>query len=194
MCLWVHTPTDVCFVKLLHLKFHFVLYFTLTPSHCLCYLFFHASLPLDRNPCITFGAGVRGIKWLPGMAGAVIFHRVIDPDYVLDLDRPTPGFLCPIGANTYGIDFLSFTIGALVHGFCVCLFLTVRVGRSYVSEPRLEERGIVRICCLLHVMNLSRCRQNRWRVTIPWGSFGNVCVVRSRLTRLPSFYLPPFSF
>jgi len=36
--------------------------------------------------------------------------RVVDPDYVLDLDRPTPGFLCPMGANTYGIDFLSFTI------------------------------------------------------------------------------------
>ena len=37
---------------------------------------------------------------------------MVDPDYVLDLDRPTPGFLCPVGANTYGIDFLSFTIGA----------------------------------------------------------------------------------
>lgn len=34
----------------------------------------------------------------------------ITPDYVLDLDRPTRDFLCPLSANVYNIEFLSFTI------------------------------------------------------------------------------------
>jgi len=32
------------------------------------------------------------------------------PDDVLKLKAPTPGFLCPLSANIYGIDFLSFAI------------------------------------------------------------------------------------
>lgn len=36
--------------------------------------------------------------------------RTVDPDYVLDLKCPTREFLCPLSANTYGIEFLSFTI------------------------------------------------------------------------------------
>lgn len=32
------------------------------------------------------------------------------PDDVLALSRPTEGFLCPISANVYNIEFLSFTI------------------------------------------------------------------------------------
>lgn len=35
---------------------------------------------------------------------------VISPDDVNRLTRPTEGFLCPLSANHYGIDFLSFTI------------------------------------------------------------------------------------
>ena len=31
---------------------------------------------------------------------------------VLDLGKPTTEFLCPLSANTFGIEFLSFTIGA----------------------------------------------------------------------------------
>jgi hypothetical protein len=36
--------------------------------------------------------------------------RNVTPDDILDLDRPTRDFLCPVEANTYGIEFLSFTI------------------------------------------------------------------------------------
>lgn len=34
----------------------------------------------------------------------------ITPEDVLKLTKPTDGFLCPLSANTYGIDFLKFTI------------------------------------------------------------------------------------
>lgn len=34
----------------------------------------------------------------------------VTPEDVCFLTKPTPGFLCPLSANTYGIDFLSFTI------------------------------------------------------------------------------------
>lgn len=34
----------------------------------------------------------------------------VTPDSVLDLKAPTTKFLCPLSANTYGIEFLSFTI------------------------------------------------------------------------------------
>lgn len=34
----------------------------------------------------------------------------VTPDTVLDLKGPTSKFLCPLSANTYGIEFLSFTI------------------------------------------------------------------------------------
>jgi len=32
------------------------------------------------------------------------------PDDVCKLTKPTDGFLCPLSANTFGIEFLSFTI------------------------------------------------------------------------------------
>eukprot|EP01039_Chlorochromonas_danica_P001988 gene1988-2169_t len=34
----------------------------------------------------------------------------VTPEDVMALTKPTDGFLCPLSANTYGIDFLSFTI------------------------------------------------------------------------------------
>jgi len=34
----------------------------------------------------------------------------VTPDQVLQYTQPTKGFLCPLTANTYGIDFLSFKI------------------------------------------------------------------------------------
>jgi len=34
----------------------------------------------------------------------------VTPEEVLSLSKPTDGFLCPLSANTYGIDFLNFTI------------------------------------------------------------------------------------
>lgn len=36
--------------------------------------------------------------------------RPVTVDDVLDLNRPTRDFLCPLNANTWGIEFLSFTI------------------------------------------------------------------------------------
>uniref|UniRef100_A0A7S1L414 GMP phosphodiesterase delta subunit domain-containing protein n=1 Tax=Neobodo designis TaxID=312471 RepID=A0A7S1L414_NEODS len=36
--------------------------------------------------------------------------RAITPQDVLSLPAPTPGFLCSLAANTYGIEFLKFTI------------------------------------------------------------------------------------
>jgi len=32
------------------------------------------------------------------------------PDDILDLTEPTDRFLCPLSANTYGINFQSFNI------------------------------------------------------------------------------------
>ena len=34
----------------------------------------------------------------------------VSPEDVLKLTKPTEGFLCPLSANTFGIDFISFTI------------------------------------------------------------------------------------
>ena len=34
----------------------------------------------------------------------------ISPDEVVRLTKPTDGFLCPLSANTFGLDFLNFTI------------------------------------------------------------------------------------
>ena len=36
--------------------------------------------------------------------------RTITPDEALELTAPTDGFLCPLSANVYGIDFLEFEI------------------------------------------------------------------------------------
>lgn len=35
---------------------------------------------------------------------------VITPEDVVKLTKPTDGFLCPLSANTYGLEFLKFTI------------------------------------------------------------------------------------
>ena len=37
-------------------------------------------------------------------------YRAITPDEALELTAPTDGFLCPLSANVYGIDFLEFEI------------------------------------------------------------------------------------
>ena len=34
----------------------------------------------------------------------------VTPEMVLQLTKPTDGFLCPLSANKYGIEFLSFAI------------------------------------------------------------------------------------
>ncbi|CAM9228300.1 unnamed protein product [Heterosigma akashiwo] len=38
------------------------------------------------------------------------FYKDVTPDDVLELNRPTDGFLCPLSANSYGIEFIEFTI------------------------------------------------------------------------------------
>ena len=42
--------------------------------------------------------------------GAPMSTRTITPDEALELTAPTDGFLCPLSANVYGIDFLEFEI------------------------------------------------------------------------------------
>mmetsp|Transcript_4179 Transcript_4179/g.4281 ORF Transcript_4179/g.4281 Transcript_4179/m.4281 type:complete len:259 (-) Transcript_4179:288-1064(-) len=37
-------------------------------------------------------------------------QAVVTPAEVIKLTRPTDGFLCPLSANTYGIEFLNFVI------------------------------------------------------------------------------------
>jgi len=39
-----------------------------------------------------------------------ISPRSYTPDDVLKLSKPTDGFLCPLSANTWGLEFLQFTI------------------------------------------------------------------------------------
>lgn len=49
------------------------------------------------------GAGEYVAQWHPS-------YEEITPDYVLGLDRPTDGFLCPLSANIYHLDFTAFRI------------------------------------------------------------------------------------
>lgn len=37
-------------------------------------------------------------------------NSVVTPEDVLKLTKPTEGFLCPLSANVFGIEFLQFTI------------------------------------------------------------------------------------
>lgn len=43
----------------------------------------------------------------------------ITPDEVLQFTRPTDGFLCSLAANTYGIEFLKFTIREMTSNLTV---------------------------------------------------------------------------
>jgi len=43
----------------------------------------------------------------------------VTPEDALNFDRPTRGFLCPISANKYGIDFTAFKIRDMESGRCV---------------------------------------------------------------------------
>lgn len=38
------------------------------------------------------------------------YPQDITPEQVLALEGPTTGFMCPLSANTYGIDFIDFEI------------------------------------------------------------------------------------
>jgi len=42
--------------------------------------------------------------------GNNVIHRAMTPDEALAQKGPTDGFLCPLSANTYGLDFLEFEI------------------------------------------------------------------------------------
>lgn len=41
----------------------------------------------------------------------------ITPEYVLGLTKPTETFLCPLSANTYNIQFLSFRVRDVENGY-----------------------------------------------------------------------------
>lgn len=41
---------------------------------------------------------------------AMSHYPAITPAQVLEMDGPTTGFMCPLSANTYGIDFIDFEI------------------------------------------------------------------------------------
>ena len=53
----------------------------------------------------------------------------ITPDYVLSLESPAKGYLCPMEANRFGIEFLRFEIKDFNSG---------RVVYSSVSEGRVS--------------------------------------------------------
>ena len=38
------------------------------------------------------------------------------PEHVFTFSRPTAGYMCPLSANVYGIDFLSFRIRDMASG------------------------------------------------------------------------------
>lgn len=48
--------------------------------------------------------------------------EVITPEYVNSLTEPSEGFLCPLSANKYGINFTSFKIRAVEDGSEQVLF------------------------------------------------------------------------
>mmetsp|Transcript_119937 Transcript_119937/g.195151 ORF Transcript_119937/g.195151 Transcript_119937/m.195151 type:complete len:206 (-) Transcript_119937:35-652(-) len=50
------------------------------------------------------------------------FASTITPDYVRSLSKPTETFLCPLTANTKGIDFVNFKIRSLDEGSAGVLF------------------------------------------------------------------------
>merc|ERR1719359_447231 len=58
------------------------------------------------------------------------------PDGVKTLTAPTPSFLCPLSANTKGLDFIRFKVRSLDEGAQKTLF---EVGRPEgFSPPPLE--------------------------------------------------------
>lgn len=66
----------------------------------------------------------------------------ITPQDVLTYEKPTDGFLCPINANTYGIEFLEFEIKDYDSNKCV--FKVARDGEAdvipeHMLTPEMEE-------------------------------------------------------
>lgn len=52
----------------------------------------------------------------------VFVAHMATPDYVNSLTEPTPGFLCPLSANVYKIDFTNFKIRSVMEGCDQVLF------------------------------------------------------------------------
>jgi hypothetical protein len=50
----------------------------------------------------------------------------ITPEYVMSLTRPTDGFLCPLSANTKGLDFIRFSVRSVEDGYSKALFDVAR--------------------------------------------------------------------
>jgi len=50
---------------------------------------------------------------LKGSPGALVAMSGVTPEYANSLHAPSQGFLCPLSANTYKIDFVAFKIRAV---------------------------------------------------------------------------------
>ena len=85
--------------------------------------------------------------------------RTITPDEALELTAPTDGFLCPLSANVYGIDFLEFEIKDYDSGESIFHVRVTPPGRGTcrrqlafgrpVAPPRLAVSLLVRELSLL---------------------------------------------
>uniref|UniRef100_A0A061RMU5 Gmp-delta subunit family protein n=1 Tax=Tetraselmis sp. GSL018 TaxID=582737 RepID=A0A061RMU5_9CHLO len=64
--------------------------------------------------------------------------RSITPAEVLTYDKPTEGFLCPLSANTYGVEFLEFEIKDYDTNKCV--FKVSRDGDADVIPDHMLTR------------------------------------------------------
>eukprot|EP00929_Paragymnodinium_shiwhaense_P055151 TRINITY_DN2765_c0_g3_i1.p2 TRINITY_DN2765_c0_g3~~TRINITY_DN2765_c0_g3_i1.p2 ORF type:complete len:196 (-),score=54.45 TRINITY_DN2765_c0_g3_i1:146-733(-) len=61
-------------------------------------------------------------------------HSGVSPDYVNSLTGPSDGFLCPLSANRYGINFTNFKIRAVEEGSEQVLF-EVGKGEGEIQPP-----------------------------------------------------------
>jgi hypothetical protein len=70
------------------------------------------------------------------------YTGVLNPDYVNTLTGPTEGFLCPLSANTYQINFTNFKIRALQDGGEKILFEVGKGDQPYREATDDSERFI----------------------------------------------------
>lgn len=72
---------------------------------------------------------------------------MITPEEALRLERPTDGFMCPLSANRYGIEFLSFKIRDADSGrelFRIEKNPEVEIALEMLSEEEQEEARTVK--------------------------------------------------
>lgn len=62
-------------------------------------------------------------------------EQAITPEYVNSLTEPSEGFLCPLSANKYGINFTSFKIRSVEDGSDQVLFEVGKSGGDAAMPP-----------------------------------------------------------